>query len=114
MFVRVRGEREMPPLGGMQIARALILSHAGKKPLARYRVPCVTVAPDHGVGQVCATRCPATEKPRAPMSPRCDALRLTRCPQDDSGFLKYSRLGASHDCRASRREKLVEMAALDA
>jgi hypothetical protein len=33
--------------------------------------------------------------------------------QDDSGFLKYSRLGASHDCDASKREKLAE-AALDA
>src|SRR5262245_30800469 len=28
-----------PHLGDMQIARALILSHAGKKPLARYRGP---------------------------------------------------------------------------
>jgi len=27
-----------PHLGDTQIARALILSHAGKKPLARYRV----------------------------------------------------------------------------
>jgi hypothetical protein len=34
--------------------------------------------------------------------------------QDDSGFLKYSRLGASHDCGASKRQKLAEMAALDA
>ena len=34
--------------------------------------------------------------------------------QDNSGFLKYSRPGASHDCGASKREKLAEMAALDA
>jgi hypothetical protein len=34
--------------------------------------------------------------------------------QDDSGFLKYARLEASHDCSASNREKLAEMVALDA
>ena len=34
--------------------------------------------------------------------------------QDDSGFLKYSRLAARHDCGASKREKLAEIAALDA
>jgi hypothetical protein len=33
--------------------------------------------------------------------------------QDDSGFLKYARLGASHVCGASKREKLAEMAVLD-
>src|SRR5262245_48724139 len=39
------------------------------------------VAPDYGVGQVSAAiRCPATERPHAPMSPRCDALRLAHCP----------------------------------
>src|SRR5262245_8516861 len=39
------------------------------------------VAPDYGVGQLSAAiHCPATERPRAPMSPRCDALRLAHCP----------------------------------
>src|SRR5262245_7826879 len=39
------------------------------------------VAPDYGVGQLSAAiRCPATEGPRASMSPRCDALRLAHCP----------------------------------
>jgi hypothetical protein len=33
--------------------------------------------------------------------------------QDDSGFLKYARLAARHDCGVSKREKLAEMAALD-
>jgi hypothetical protein len=34
--------------------------------------------------------------------------------QDDSGLLKYSKLRASHDCGASKREKLAEMAAVEA
>src|SRR5262245_66521758 len=39
------------------------------------------VALDYGVGQLSAAiHCPATERPRAPMSPRCDALRLAHCP----------------------------------
>jgi len=62
----------------MQTARALILSHAGKKPLARYRVTLSDSlrygagAPDHGVGSVStAIRCPTNERPRTPMSLRC-------------------------------------------
>ena len=39
------------------------------------------VAPDYGVGQLSAAiHCPATERPLASMSPRCDALRLAHCP----------------------------------
>src|SRR5262249_25742348 len=45
------------------------------------------VTPDYGVGQVSAAiRCPATERPRAPMSPRCDALRLAQI-RTIQGFL---------------------------
>src|SRR5262245_3778997 len=57
-----------------------------RSPLAR---PCTlsddcdtgAVAPDYGVGQLSvAIHCPATERPRASKSPRCDALRLAHCP----------------------------------
>src|SRR5262249_5248409 len=56
-----------------------------EKPLARYRISLSKCGdgrkPDYGLGQVfAAIRCPATERPRAPMSPRCDALRLAHCP----------------------------------
>src|SRR5262245_37855487 len=52
----------------------------------------VAIAPDYGVGQVSAAiRCTATERPHAPMSPRCDALRLAHCPSSQirtiQGFL---------------------------
>src|SRR5262245_19601129 len=76
-----------PIWGDRQIARALILSHVGKKPLARYRAPSVTVcvmgavAPDNAVGPVSAAiPCPATKRPHAPMPLRCDALGLVHCP----------------------------------
>src|SRR5262249_51122850 len=57
------------------------------------------VAPDCGVGPVSAViRCHATERLHAPMSPRCDALQLARCPSRQirtiQGFLSTEDAGA--------------------
>src|SRR5262245_20818762 len=65
-----------PHLGDVQIARALILSHAGKKPLARYRVTltvCDTgaVSTDLGGGPVSAAI-------RVALPPR-DRMQKCRC-----------------------------------
>src|SRR5215475_5722514 len=106
----------------MQIACALILSHAGEKPLARYRV---SLSDDCDAGTVAS---PITDSvkclpPSVALSPRDRARQCRRAVtlygwrialRSKSGrfrFLKYARLGASHVCGASNREKLAEMAA---